>query len=49
MNGVAGSIKGDVKRKHFSSTARRGNFSDIQPPLAAAILFAGAWFCFPFP
>jgi CubicO group peptidase (beta-lactamase class C family) len=46
---LAGSIKGDVKRKHFSSTARRGNFSDIQPPLAAAILFAGAWFCFPFP
>ena len=27
----SGSIKGDVKKKHFSSAARRGYFSDIQP------------------
>jgi hypothetical protein len=30
-NAVAGSIKGDVKRKHFSHSAERGWVSDIQP------------------
>jgi len=32
----AGSIKGDVKKKHFARAARGRYFSDIQPLLAAA-------------
>ena len=38
----SGSIKGDVKKKHPSSSARRGYFSDIQPPSADARILAGA-------
>jgi hypothetical protein len=41
----AGSIKGDVKKKHFARAAG-GYFSDIQPLLAAAIGLARAWFSF---
>src|SRR5271163_4732169 len=40
------SLKGDVKKKHFALSALRGSFSDTQPLLAAAILFARAWFSF---
>jgi hypothetical protein len=32
-----GSIKGDVKRKHFSLCWREGKFSDIQP-LASSLV-----------
>jgi len=39
---VAGSIKGDVKKKHFARAARGRYFSDIQPLLAAAAQFARA-------
>ena len=46
---MPGSIKGDVKRKHFPPAAWGVSFTGIQPPLAAATLFAGAWFSFPFP
>jgi hypothetical protein len=38
----SGSIKGDVKKKHSSSSARRGYFSDIQPPSADARILAEA-------
>ena len=38
----SGSIKGDVKKKHSSSSAWRGYFSDIQPPSADARILAGA-------
>ena len=38
----SGSIKGDVKKKHSSSSARREYFSDIQPPSADARILAGA-------
>jgi hypothetical protein len=37
---MAGSIKGDVKKKHFSRPAEGGSFSDIQPLLAAPMDFA---------
>jgi hypothetical protein len=42
---TAGSIKGDVKRKHFPDVLRRGCSSDIQPLFAVALLGAGARFC----
>jgi hypothetical protein len=42
----AGSIKGDVKRKHLSPTAPWRSFSDIQPLSAVSTLFARARFCF---
>src|SRR5271168_2096481 len=42
----AGSIKGDVKRKHSSPTAPGMNFSGIQPLLAAPPHFARSRFCF---
>ena len=38
----SGSIKGDVKKKHSSSSARRGCFSDIQPPSTDARILAEA-------
>jgi hypothetical protein len=38
----SGSIKGDVKKKHSSSSTRRGCFSDIQPPSAHARILAEA-------
>jgi hypothetical protein len=39
---AVGFYKGDVKKKHSSSSARRGYFSDIQPPSADARILAGA-------
>src|SRR5258708_13886293 len=49
MAGMPGSIKGDVKKKHFTRSAGGRTFSDIQPLLAAAIHFARAWFSFSLP